>query len=624
GAIYVVDWYNPITCHQDDFYRHPGRDKTHGRIWRIAPKGGVLPIPKLAKASVPELLDALLSHQRWTRLKAKQVLAERKPREVLSRLSKWASTGERVFQAVMLLEWMDRPDETLLSKLLDSPDYRERAYAARVAGRWGTRLENLWDLMEVSAADAHPRPRMETVLACGQVPDPRSALVAATVAEYPRDRWIGYAFSQAVHHLRPMWLPAFRRGEIDFSGRRGGLAALLGQSESRALPAEIRKLLKSKDLKAYARINLLKTLISVGEEGDLRLALNHEPMDASILRALGDRERPSFDPLDVLARILKGKEPESRVAVIELVGRWRVVGLRELVAGIASGDTEAELRVAAVKVLGRLGGEESVDVLENIVSGRGGYLGALSVVAMLDIDSVRATTLAAGMLTRSQDREVVHVLFHGFAARPGAGRLLSEALGKAKLGSALGKSLLALWIATGLVDEEISAGLGALAGEANISISYHPEEADELIAAGRKGNRAKGEKLFKSARLGCAACHKVNDEGGRIGPDLTALGGSVPPERILIEVLWPKKQVKEGYSLSRLQLKDGGVRQGYVQGSREGGILLLRDFDGDDLLRVPREKVQKLEEVGSLMPPTARTLSRNDLADLLKYLFELR
>ena len=116
----------------------------------------------------------------------------------------------------------------------------------------------------------------------------------------------------------------------------------------------------------------------------------------------------------------------------------------------------------------------------------------------------------------------------------------------------------------------------------------------------------------------------MDHEGGRIGPDLTALGGSVPPDRILIEVLWPKKQVKEGYSLSRLQLKDGGVRQGYVQGSREGGILLLRDFASDDLLRVPREKVQKLEAIGSLMPPTARTLSRNDLADLLKYLFELR
>ena len=76
GAIYVVDWYNPITCHQDDFYRHPGRDKTHGRIWRISPKGRALPIPKLAKASVPELLNALLSPQRWTRFKAKQVFDE--------------------------------------------------------------------------------------------------------------------------------------------------------------------------------------------------------------------------------------------------------------------------------------------------------------------------------------------------------------------------------------------------------------------------------------------------------------------------------------------------------------------------------------------------------------------
>ena len=106
------------------------------------------------------------------------------------------------------------------------------------------------------------------------MPDPRSALVAATVAEYPQDRWIGYAFSQAVHHLRPMWLPAFRRGEIDFSGRRSGLAALLGQADARNLSADVRKLLKSDALGATASRNLLKTLISVGDEDDLRLALS--------------------------------------------------------------------------------------------------------------------------------------------------------------------------------------------------------------------------------------------------------------------------------------------------------------------------------------------------------------
>jgi putative heme-binding domain-containing protein len=219
---------------------------------------------------------------------------------------------------------------------------------------------------------------------------------------------------------------------------------------------------------------------------------------------------------------------------------------------------------------------------------------------------------------------MAHVVFRGFASHPGAGHALTKAFAKAKPGISVGKRLLASWISTGLVDEVVSQQLMTLAGETGPSEVYRPEQVGELLAAGRKGDRAKGEQLFKSARLGCAACHRVGNDGGRIGPDLSALGGSVPQERILIEVLWPKKQVKEGYSLTRLQLKGGEIRQGYVRGSREGGILLFRDFAGEDLSRLPRERVEKLEEIGSLMPPSAQTLSREELANLLKYLFELR
>ena len=88
--------------------------------------------------------------------------------------------------------------------------------------------------------------------------------------------------------------------------RPDAVRALLGQADARNLSADVRKLLKPDDLEVTASSNLLKTLISVGDEDDLLLALSHEPMDASILRALGERERPSFDPLDALSTILKG------------------------------------------------------------------------------------------------------------------------------------------------------------------------------------------------------------------------------------------------------------------------------------------------------------------------------
>ncbi|NIP96753.1 MAG: hypothetical protein GWO24_26275, partial [Akkermansiaceae bacterium] len=77
-----------------------------------------------------------------------------------------------------------------------------------------------------------PQVRMEAVLACAAIPEARSVLVAAAAAESPRDGWIDYAFSQAVHHLKGRWLPAFRRGELDFGAQRKGLGAVLGASGS--------------------------------------------------------------------------------------------------------------------------------------------------------------------------------------------------------------------------------------------------------------------------------------------------------------------------------------------------------------------------------------------------------
>ena len=205
GAVYVVDWYNPITCHQDDFYRHPERDKTHGRIWRIAPKKGALLPPKLVGASIPALLEALKSPERWTRLKAKQVLVGRDAKEVAGAVRKWSASqqgpeaGRNLLEAVALLEWIETPDSIVLRRLLTSSDHRARAYAARVLGRWGLRMSGFHEMLVELARDPHPLVRMEAVLASAQIPEARSVLIAATTAELlmPSDSTIEMAESEA-------------------------------------------------------------------------------------------------------------------------------------------------------------------------------------------------------------------------------------------------------------------------------------------------------------------------------------------------------------------------------------------------------------------------------------------
>ena len=39
GAIYFLDWHNPIIGHMQHNLRDPNRDRTHGRIYRITYEG---------------------------------------------------------------------------------------------------------------------------------------------------------------------------------------------------------------------------------------------------------------------------------------------------------------------------------------------------------------------------------------------------------------------------------------------------------------------------------------------------------------------------------------------------------------------------------------------------------
>ena len=99
GALYVVDWYNPLIGHMQHSLRDPNRDVEHGRIWRIHYKGRPLVKPaKIAGASVPELLDLLKVYEDRTRYRARRELRDRPAKEV---------AGDR--RQVALVAEPDRP-----------------------------------------------------------------------------------------------------------------------------------------------------------------------------------------------------------------------------------------------------------------------------------------------------------------------------------------------------------------------------------------------------------------------------------------------------------------------------------------------------------------------------------
>ncbi|MEO8351423.1 MAG: HEAT repeat domain-containing protein, partial [Chthoniobacteraceae bacterium] len=136
------------------------------------------------------------------------------------------------------------------------------------------------------------------------------------------------------------------------------------------------------------------------------------------------------------------------------------------------------------------------------------------------------------------------------------------------------------------------------------------------------GDPARGRDVFAS-NVGCIICHRVGQEGGQIGPDLTKIG-TVRSRRDLIEsIVLPSATFAQGYEPYLVSTNDGLVIGGMV--SRQSGeTVFLRGPSGAEQ-RFPRKKIAKIERSNlSIMPPGLDlALSAEEFRDLLAYLESL-
>jgi putative heme-binding domain-containing protein len=91
GALYVLDWQNPIIGHMQHNLRDPSRDHLHGRIYRVTAEGrDVQQVLKLNNASTAEVVKALGSPTLAERYRARLELTSRNPNEVIAAVNDWA------------------------------------------------------------------------------------------------------------------------------------------------------------------------------------------------------------------------------------------------------------------------------------------------------------------------------------------------------------------------------------------------------------------------------------------------------------------------------------------------------------------------------------------------------
>ena len=117
----------------------------------------------------------------------------------------------------------------------------------------------------------------------------------------------------------------------------------------------------------------------------------------------------------------------------------------------------------------------------------------------------------------------------------------------------------------------------------------------------------------------CAVCHRLDQEGHAVGPDLFDIRRQ-PKENILFHIIVPDAEIAPAFAPYIVETKDGRLLTGILAGETPTSITLRGPLAQETSLL--RSEIAKIEAApGSLMPNGLETtISRQDLADLLAYL----
>lgn len=132
---------------------------------------------------------------------------------------------------------------------------------------------------------------------------------------------------------------------------------------------------------------------------------------------------------------------------------------------------------------------------------------------------------------------------------------------------------------------------------------------------------ANGQKMFAAAL--CSQCHRMGNDGGAQGPDLSGLGARTAPADVLMSIVQPSAVLSDQYANSVIGRVDGGKTIGRIL-NEEGDKLELavNPFDPSVTISVNRSDILSIDRSPDSPMPVGliNSLNAQEVADLLAYL----
>ena len=599
GTLHIMDVYREVIEHPASLppviKKHldldNGRDR--GRIYRVVLDGFKdRPAPRLSEATTTELV-ALLEHPNgWHRDTAARLLYERQDKAAVPPLRKMVTSSAvplARMRALYVLDGMNQLDEPTIVAALGDASPRVREHAIRLSEPFIDSSSKVLRRLLTMVDDDDQRLRYQLAFSLGETKDPRrDAALAALLTRDPDSPWMRLAVLSSLSSgtgnvlTRLIDNPDFRKNpaatkvlndltfQIGLTNRPTDVAAVF--AALKVLPA-------SDDRLAQAIVKGLS-------DG---LSRSGRPVHELLANSAGARAGALLDNVLSDARKTAGdttKKPSERATAVATLALAPLEDVRELLAELLDNRQPQAVQLAALSTLGRF---RDVEVATVLIEAWAGFSPRLRVeasevlfarTAWIEqlLDALAAGDIAPGDLDPARIKQL----------RENANQAIRER----------SKTLL----------EKVS-----VARRGDVVEAYRP-------ALTRPGDVEAGRKVFRKI---CAACHRAENVGHELGPNLATIKNR-GPEFILLNVIDPNREVNPQYANYVLITEDGRSLSGMLTGETANSVTLTRgEGVSDTVLRVD---IDELRSTGlSLMPEgMEKQIDQQALADLIAYLNALQ
>lgn len=614
GAVYIADWYDSRLSHVDP------RDTWHkssGRIYRIRGKSHAMRnTSDLSK--VPSLkLAELLSHSnKWYRQQALRVLGDRRDESIIPFLVQnfRKKHGQLALESLWALYLSGGFKDSVISTGMEHPDPFVRMWTVRLSTDKGqVSNEQAARLVLLAERETHAEVRSQLASSAKRLPLFQAIPIIRNLLYYQDDS-------------KDPDIPLLIWWAVESK-------ALSGQKELLGIFSE--PILSNKEiLKDFLAERLMKRYVMDNSPSNSRAAvlLVEKAASKSMVKAyikglqqgLEGNEHYKISP--ELLNALRPHRSDFREQLLSLAVRsGDNVALQEVLTIIEDNKAKLSDRISYTKLMGDITRPQSIPVLTRLlISGATPdtilHL-ALQTLPRYDDPEIGRQVLKIYLSGMRQSEKLQAAALSLLVSRPIWARQFLSAIETSDFDRKNKVPIQIIRRLELLNDSTINHKVKILWPQASFTSTVErSEQVKQVIKMLRKGkgDPVKGKTVFVNR---CGNCHRLFNEGGVLGPDLTGYDRRNVSD-MLMNIIDPSADIREGYVYYQVNSKDGRSLYGKII-DRSGDNITLVSMAGEKTVLAKSAIVKMEAQPTSLMPERLLDgLSEQEMQDLFSYIMK--